>query len=157
MAPYLHYTIFLSIKIKRNKIGQTDFPWYNSNRKGAKRQRLAPYKFNRLTAALWRRRRFFCWWKRKKWIYLRMAITQRVIQTITVKKSYAVIGIIPFVFRTRGQKTNRYRACWWHRLHYTIFISVKKNKIGQTISYAIMATERDRGHPGEGLAFSLRT
>ncbi len=28
-----------------------------------------------------------------------------------LKKSYAVIGIIPFVFGTRGQKTNRYRAC----------------------------------------------
>ena len=72
MAPYLHYTIFISVK--KNKIGQTDFPCYNENRKGAKRQRLAPLEVQQINRRTWlegggfsvdenERNEFICVWR----------------------------------------------------------------------------------------------
>lgn len=54
--------------------------------------------------------------------YFRIATIQRVKQTTTVKKSYAVIGIIPLVVERRGRKHTVAVLATWHLFYYIIFL-----------------------------------
>ena len=57
--------------------------------------------------------------------YFRIATMQRVKQTTTVKKSYAVIGIIPLVVERGGRKHTVAVLATWHLfILYHIFIGM---------------------------------